>query len=151
MLLAPLFSGKFARTRKPTTELGLSSAISCGGSLTAKLPTGVHHVRDGGRADDSRSENSTNGLEYDFSKIVPVPQFTHIGGRNARVENLTLSICAVLVAEACNIGLEPLARPDISALTYARLAWVQQNYIRAETLIRANARLVNAQARIPLA
>jgi TnpA family transposase len=78
-------------------------------------------------------------------------EFTHIGGRNARVENLTLSICAVLVAEACNIGLEPLARPDIPALTYARLAWVQQNYIRAETLIRANARLVNAQARIPLA
>jgi hypothetical protein len=52
-------------------------------------------------------------------------EFTHIGGRNARVENLALSICAVLVAEACNIGLEPLARPDIPALTYARLAWVQ--------------------------
>ena len=36
------------------------------------------------------------------------------------------------------------------ALTAARLAWVQQNYIRAETLIRANARLVKAQAHIPL-
>ena len=32
-----------------------------------------------------------------------------------------------------------------------RLAWVRQNYIRAETLIRANARLVNAQADIPMA
>lgn len=32
-----------------------------------------------------------------------------------------------------------------------RLEWVQQNYIRAETLVRANARLVEAQARIPLA
>ena len=57
----------------------------------------------------------------------------------------------MLLAEACNIGLEPLVRPDIPALTRGRLAWVQQNYIRAETLIRANARLVDAQAKIPLA
>src|SRR5262245_30171840 len=78
-------------------------------------------------------------------------EFTHIGGSTARVDNLALSICAVLVAEACNIGLEPVARPDVPALTYARLAWVQQNYIRAETLTRANARLVDTPARIPLA
>jgi TnpA family transposase len=42
-------------------------------------------------------------------------------------------------------------QPDNPALTYARLAWVQQNYVRAETLTRANARLVDAQSRIPLA
>ena len=65
--------------------------------------------------------------------------------------DLTISLCAVLLAEACNIGLEPLVRPDIPALTRGRLAWVQQNYVRAETLIRANARLVDAQAKIPLA
>ena len=67
-----------------------------------------------------------------------------------RVEDLALSICAVVVAEACNIGLEPLVRQEIPALTTARLAWVQQNYIRAETPIRANACLVKAQAHIPL-
>ncbi len=67
------------------------------------------------------------------------------------MDNLALSICAVLAAEACNIGIEPLVNPENPALTYARLAWVQQNYIRAETLTRANARLVDAQARIPLA
>jgi hypothetical protein len=77
--------------------------------------------------------------------------FTHISQNNARVDNLALSICAVLAAEACNIGIEPLVNPENPALTYARLAWVQQNYIRAETLTRANARLVDAQARIPLA
>ena len=77
-------------------------------------------------------------------------EFAHISEGRGRVEDLTLSICAVLVAEACNIGLEPLVRPEIPALTAARLAWVQQNYIRAETLIRANARLVKAQAHIPL-
>jgi TnpA family transposase len=78
-------------------------------------------------------------------------EFTHISQSHARVDNLVLSLCAVLAAEACNIGLEPFVRPDVPALTYGRLAWVQQNYIRAETLVRANARLVDAQARIPLA
>ena len=77
-------------------------------------------------------------------------EFTHISERRGRVGDLALSICAVLVAEACNIGLEPLVRPEVPALTSARLAWVQQNYIRAETLIRANARLVKAQSDIPL-
>ena len=78
-------------------------------------------------------------------------EFTHISEGAARVTDLTISLCAVLLAEACNIGLEPLVRPDIPALTRGRLAWVQQNYVRAETLIRANARLVDAQAKIPLA
>lgn len=78
-------------------------------------------------------------------------EFTHISISKARVESLSLSICAVLLAEACNIGLEPLVRSDVPALTKGRLAWVQQNYIRQETLTRANARLVDAQAYNPLA
>lgn len=64
---------------------------------------------------------------------------------------LPTSICAVLIAEACNIGLEPLVRSDVPALTRGRLFWVQQIYIRIDTLIRANARLVDTQAHIPLA
>lgn len=78
-------------------------------------------------------------------------EFTHISERNARVDDLHVSVCAVLVAEACNIGLEPVVRPDIPALTRARLAWVQQNYVRAKTIARANARLVDAQRQLPLA
>jgi hypothetical protein len=33
-------------------------------------------------------------------------EFAHISQNNARVDNLALSICAVLAAEACNIGIE---------------------------------------------
>jgi hypothetical protein len=77
--------------------------------------------------------------------------FTHISEDNARAVDLPISLCAALLAEACNIGLEPLVRPDHPALTRHRLSWVQQNYIRAETLIRANARLVDYQLTIPLA
>ncbi len=78
-------------------------------------------------------------------------EFTHVSENEARVSDLRVSICAVLLAEACNIGLEPLVRRDVPALTRGRLTWVQQNYIRAETLTRANARLVDAQTAIPLA
>ncbi len=78
-------------------------------------------------------------------------EFTHLSQAKSRVEDLHISICAVLLAQACNIGLEPLVRPDVPALTRGRLSWVQQNYVRTETLIRANAVLVDAQTHIPLA
>jgi hypothetical protein len=78
-------------------------------------------------------------------------EFTHISESAARVADLHISLCAVLVAEACNIGLEPLVRHDVPALTRRRLSWVQQNYIRADTLVAANARLVDDQTEIPLA
>lgn len=60
-------------------------------------------------------------------------------------------MCAVLLAEACNVGLAPLARPDVPALTRERLVHVAHNYLRPDTLARANARLVNHQATITLA
>ena len=77
-------------------------------------------------------------------------EFQHINEREAAVEDLALSVCAVLTAEACNINLEPVVQNQLPALSYARLAWVQQNHIRAETLSRANARLVKEHSRILL-
>lgn len=78
-------------------------------------------------------------------------EFTHVSESNARASDLPVSICAVLLSEACNIGLEPLIKQNIPALTRHRLNWVQQNYIREETLRGANIRLVNHQSKIPLA
>ena len=78
-------------------------------------------------------------------------EFTHASERNATAGDLSVSICAVLLAEACNTGFEPLIRLDTLALRRSRLSWVRQNYVRAETLTRANAALVAAQAAIPLA
>ena len=77
--------------------------------------------------------------------------FTHAHEEGARADNVTTSLCAVLVALACNIGLRPLQRKDTPALTKHRLAWIQQHYIRAETLVESNACLVNAQKDIPIA
>ena len=77
--------------------------------------------------------------------------FTHVSERAARVTDLGISICAVLLAEACNIGFEPLVRHDAQSLRRDRLSWVSQNYLREETLTAANASLVAAQNDIALA
>ena len=77
-------------------------------------------------------------------------KFTHVSERESRVSDLSTSLCAVLLAEACNIGLEPLVRNDVPALRRSRLSWVNQNFLRTETLTEANACLVAAQNRIPL-
>lgn len=77
--------------------------------------------------------------------------FTHITDRKARADEMMVSICAALMGEAMNIGVEPLANPDISALRRDRLSWVLQNYIRSETITPGNAMLVAEQNRIELA
>ena len=76
--------------------------------------------------------------------------FTHVNEHGARADDLSISVCAALLAEARNVGLEPLVRSEVPALTRARLAWIQQNYLRTDTITNANARLVDAHAALPL-
>jgi len=78
-------------------------------------------------------------------------EFTHVSEGTARAEDLGVSLCAVLGAEACNIGLEPVVQPGSPALTRGRLSWVDQNYLRGDTITAATARMVDAQGEIPLA
>lgn len=78
-------------------------------------------------------------------------EFTHISETEARADDFPLSLCAALLAEACNVGIGDVINPEIPALRRNRLLWVQQNYIRSETITRANAKLVEAQAQILLA
>jgi TnpA family transposase len=74
--------------------------------------------------------------------------FTHVSEQTARAADLPTSVCATLLAEACNTGIEPLVRNDVPALKRDRLSWVDQNYIRDETISPANAILVAAQNKI---
>jgi TnpA family transposase len=79
-------------------------------------------------------------------------EFTHVSNEPSRIEkDLNISICAVLLAESCNIGLEPFIRENIPALSRFRLEWVAQHYVRSETIMNANARLIEAHTAIPLA
>jgi TnpA family transposase len=77
--------------------------------------------------------------------------FTHVSESASRTEDISTTVCAVLLAEATNTGFEPLVRGHVPALRRSRLSWVKQNFIRAETLTLANAALVAAQNVIPLA
>lgn len=78
-------------------------------------------------------------------------EFTHVSEAEARAHDLSTSVCAVLLSEACHSGLRAVQHRDHPALTRGRLNGVQQNSLRAETLTRANARLVDYQATLPLA
>jgi hypothetical protein len=48
-------------------------------------------------------------------------EYTHIGGLAARMDDLPVSVAALLVAEACNVGLTPVVKPSVPALTRDRL------------------------------
>jgi hypothetical protein len=77
--------------------------------------------------------------------------FTHISEGSIWVRDLHLSLCAVLLSEATNLTLSPFVDPAVPALTRGRLTWVRHNYIRTETIVKANTRLVAMQDTIPLA
>ncbi len=47
--------------------------------------------------------------------------FTHISEGTIRANDLHLSLCAVLLAEAMNLGLSPFVEPGVPALTRGRL------------------------------
>jgi TnpA family transposase len=77
--------------------------------------------------------------------------YTHIGGVGTRMGDLPLSVAAVLIAQACNVGLTPVIADGHAALTRDRLGHVDANYVRAETHAAANALLIDAQAAVPIA
>lgn len=76
--------------------------------------------------------------------------FTHYSGAGTALEGFEASVSALLVAEACNIGLIPVAKPGVPALTLGRLQQVDHAYLRAETLRAGNAHLIEAQPHIPI-
>ena len=55
-------------------------------------------------------------------------------------------VAAILVAEACTVGLTPVVKDGLPALTRARRAHVDQHCVRADTLRAANFKLVQAQS-----
>ena len=77
--------------------------------------------------------------------------FTSITGGRARLAGLGTSIAAYLAAHAMNIGFAPVITRGVPALERDRLVHVDHTYLCAENYAAANAYLIEAQARIPLA
>lgn len=69
--------------------------------------------------------------------------YVRLADISTRMHDLPQSLVALLVAEACNVGLTPVIKDGDEALTRSRLSHVDQNYIRAETHVAANATLID--------
>ena len=54
-------------------------------------------------------------------------EFSHVSEASARMGQLGVSVAAILVAEACNVGLTPVVKDGHPALTRGRLSHVDQN------------------------
>lgn len=113
-------------------------------------PAGMGAVRDAVAAMLPRIDYPELILEV-HARTAMLDAFTHITGTDARVEDLDISLAGVLVAESCNVGLAPVVKQGVKALTRARLLGVDRAYFRAECIGAASARLVTAQADIDIA
>ena len=74
--------------------------------------------------------------------------FEHAGGREPRTKDLLVHLHAAVVAQACNFG--PTTMAEVAELSYRRLAWCTNWYLREETLRPAIAAVVDFQHRQPL-
>jgi len=68
-----------------------------------------------------------------------------------RGAELGRSLCAALLAQACNLGLRAVSSPHDPALRLDWLEWVRAHYLAGEAILAANARLVDAQSALPMA
>jgi len=75
-------------------------------------------------------------------------QFEHAGGSQPRNKEFLTYLYASIHAQACNFGLSQMA--EISHLSYDRIAWTTNWYIREDTLKSATNMLVNYQYHQPL-
>jgi len=74
--------------------------------------------------------------------------FEHAGGIEPRSQDLQTYLYAGLVTQACNFGLAQMA--NMADLSYNRLTWSTNWYIREETLKAATVSLVNFHHHLPL-
>ncbi|MBC8092668.1 MAG: Tn3 family transposase [Pseudonocardia sp.] len=72
--------------------------------------------------------------------------FTPASSRQARLDDLAVSVGAAITAHARNVGFTPVITPGLAAPTRHRISHVDQNYLRPETYAAANAPLITAQA-----
>ncbi|MBN6058608.1 Tn3 family transposase, partial [Nonomuraea sp. RK-328] len=76
--------------------------------------------------------------------------YVHLADISTRMNDLPRSLVALLVSEACNVGLTPVSKAGDEALTRGRLSHVDQNYVRGETHAAANAILIEHQGKVPI-
>lgn len=74
--------------------------------------------------------------------------FTHLSDKDTKMKDLDISLLAVLLSEACNIGFSPVSKEGIDSLKYDRLVYVNHHYIRIDTLSGANQKIIHAHKKL---
>jgi TnpA family transposase len=62
-----------------------------------------------------------------------------------------VSIIALLIPQACNVGYKPLVDDSVPALRLERLKYTARHHIRPDTLLAADALIVDYHAKLSLA
>jgi TnpA family transposase len=75
-------------------------------------------------------------------------RLTHAAGSVSRSPDLGIHLYASILAQATNLG--PVKMAELSNLSYRRLAWATNWYLREETLKSANAAIVDFHHGLPL-
>ena len=76
-------------------------------------------------------------------------ELVHVSGSEKRPPELAANLYALLVSQACNLGVVRMS--EISNLSLNKMLWTHTWYCREETLKKATDCLVNYQYRQPLA
>ena len=76
-------------------------------------------------------------------------ELVHVSGSEKRPPELAVNLYALLVSQACNLGIVRMA--EISTLSLNKMLWTHTWYCREETLRKATDCLVNYQYQQPLA
>ena len=77
-------------------------------------------------------------------------QMVHGVAQTPHANGIELSVLAVLLAEACNIGLAAVSNERNPALTLSRLSWTKRHYVQSDTISHANVNLVEYHANLPI-
>ncbi|WP_327591105.1 Tn3 family transposase [Nonomuraea sp. NBC_00507] len=115
----------------------------------APLPEGFQAVHDAVAAMLPRIDYPELLLET-HAKTGMFDRMRHITGSHLRRDDLDITLAALTVARSCNVGLVPVIKEGVAALTEHRLLGVEKGYFHGEGIAAASARLVDKQAGIDI-
>jgi len=83
-------------------------------------------------------------------QLMLTKSFNHLSDKETKMKDLDISLLAVLLSEACNIGFSPVSKEGFDSLKYDRLVYVNHHYIRVDTLSGANQKIIHAHRKLTI-
>ncbi|WP_446669709.1 Tn3 family transposase [Listeria innocua] len=71
-----------------------------------------------------------------------IRSFNHLSDKDTKMNDLDISLLAVLLSESCNIGFSLVSKEGFDSLKYDWIVYVNHHYIRVDTLSGANQKII---------